>query len=37
MLNLDTHLFLYAVAGELTTVEARLLRGNPWSVSAIVL
>lgn len=37
MLNLDTHVFLYAVTGELTSGETRLLRGNPWSISAIVL
>ncbi len=29
MLNLDTHVFLYAVAGELTAAETRLLRRNP--------
>ena len=37
MLNLDTHILLHAVAGELTAAEARLLRSNPWSISAIVL
>lgn len=37
MLNLDTHVLLYAVAGELTAAETRPLRGNPWSISAIVL
>jgi PIN domain nuclease of toxin-antitoxin system len=37
MLNLDTHIFLYAVAGELTPAENRLLRGDTWSVSGIVL
>lgn len=37
MLNLDTHIFLYAVVGELTTAEHRLLRSNAWSMSAIVL
>lgn len=37
MLNLDTHMFLYAVTAQLTAAEARLLRGRPWSISAIVL
>jgi len=37
MLNLDTHIFLYAVAGELTPAEAKLLRREQWSISAIVL
>ncbi|MHB8513366.1 MAG: PIN domain-containing protein [Actinomycetota bacterium] len=37
MLNLDTHIFLYALAGELTPVESRALRKDAWSVSAIVL
>ena len=37
MLNLDTHILLYAVTGALTPGEERLLRSRPWSVSAIVL
>ena len=37
MLNLDTHVLLHAVAGRLTTREDRLLRGDRWSISAIVL
>ena len=37
MLNLDTHVLIYAVAGRLSATEARLLRGDRWSVSAIVL
>jgi PIN domain nuclease of toxin-antitoxin system len=37
MLNLDTHILLYAVVGDLTPTESRLLRGQPWSISAIVL
>jgi PIN domain nuclease of toxin-antitoxin system len=37
MLNLDTHILLYAVVGDLTPAEDRLLRGRPWSISAIVL
>lgn len=37
MLNLDTHIFLHAVTADLTAAEARLLRGNRWTISAIVL
>ncbi len=37
MLNLDTHILLYAASGAVTPKEARLLRANPWSASAIVL
>jgi PIN domain nuclease of toxin-antitoxin system len=37
MLNLDTHIFLYAVSGELAPAESKLLRREPWSISAIVL
>ena len=37
MLNLDTHVLLYAVAGELKPAERRLLRAQPWSISAITL
>src|ERR1700684_2513312 len=37
MLNLDTHIFLFALDGSLTPVERRLLAGNPWGVSVIVL
>ena len=37
MLNLDTHVFLFAISGELTAKERRLLSSTPWSVSAIVL
>jgi PIN domain nuclease of toxin-antitoxin system len=37
MLNLDTHIFLYAVTGALTPGESKLLSGQPWSISAIVL
>ena len=37
MLNLDTHVLLHAVAGRLRPREAKLLRGAPWSISAIVL
>jgi PIN domain nuclease of toxin-antitoxin system len=37
MLNLDTHVLLYAVTGALTPAEGKLLRSHPWSISAIVL
>ncbi|HUJ23294.1 MAG TPA: PIN domain-containing protein [Bryobacteraceae bacterium] len=37
MLNLDTHLLLFALSGELTGRERRLLNSNRWSISAIVL
>ncbi len=36
MLNLDTHILLYALAGELTKKEEALLSRHPWSVSPIV-
>jgi PIN domain nuclease of toxin-antitoxin system len=37
MLNVDTHVLLYAVTGALQTRETRLLSAHPWSISAIVL
>ena len=37
MLNVDTHVLLYAVTGALTPPERRLLSAEPWSISAIVL
>jgi len=37
MLNVDTHVLLCAVVGTLRPRETRLLRTQPWSVSAIVL
>ena len=37
MLNLDTHIFLSALTGELTPAENRSLRAQRWSFSAIVL
>jgi PIN domain nuclease of toxin-antitoxin system len=37
VLNVDTHVLLYAVTGALHAREERLLRGEPWSISAIVL
>ena len=37
MLNLDTHVLLNAVGGQLREREHRLLLENRWSISAIVL
>jgi PIN domain nuclease of toxin-antitoxin system len=37
MLNLDTHVLLFALGGSLTPRERRLLEGDTWSISAIVL
>src|SRR3972149_5499054 len=37
MLNLDTHILLFALTGKLSSAEARLLRRDSWSISAIVL
>jgi len=36
MLNLDTHILIYALSGELTPKEATLLGRDSWSISAIV-
>jgi len=37
MLNLDTHILIHAMAGNVTPAEGRVLRGERWGVSAIVL
>lgn len=37
MLNLDTHIFVYALQGDLSASERRLLGNDTWSLSAIVL
>lgn len=37
MLNLDTHVFIKALCGDLSARERRLLRQEAWGVSAIVL
>ncbi|MGH7728010.1 MAG: PIN domain-containing protein [Vulcanimicrobiaceae bacterium] len=37
MLNVDTHVLLHAVGGELKPRERRLLESDSWSISAIVL
>jgi hypothetical protein len=36
MPNLDTHVLLHAVVGQLTAREDRLLRADRWSISAIL-
>lgn len=37
MINLDTHVLVHALAGDLTPREQRILSNEPWSISAIVL
>lgn len=37
MVNLDTHVLIYALAGSLRPSERRLLSENPWSIASIVL
>jgi PIN domain nuclease of toxin-antitoxin system len=37
MLNVDTHVLLYAVTGALRPRERRLLGADRWSISAVVL
>lgn len=37
MLNLDTHILIYALEDRLPAPERRLLASQPWSISAIVL
>lgn len=37
MLNLDTHILLYALQGDLSPKENKILSSQPWSISAIVL
>jgi PIN domain nuclease of toxin-antitoxin system len=37
MLNLDTHVLVFALTGQLRGPEERLLRSDRWSISAIVL
>jgi PIN domain nuclease of toxin-antitoxin system len=36
VINLDTHILIFALAGTVTEKERRILAANPWSVSAIV-
>jgi PIN domain nuclease of toxin-antitoxin system len=37
MLNLDTHIFVFALTGQLRRAESELLRHEQWSMSAISL
>jgi PIN domain nuclease of toxin-antitoxin system len=37
MLNLDTHILLHAIAGDVTTKERKLLDRQEWSISGIVI
>jgi PIN domain nuclease of toxin-antitoxin system len=37
MLNLDTHVLIHAMTGDLTAREDRILRAARWGISAIVL
>lgn len=37
MLNLDTHILLFALAGKLTKSEEKLLNAKKWGISSIVL
>ena len=37
MLNLDTHVLIHALRGDLRPRERMLLNRNPWSIAAIVL
>jgi PIN domain nuclease of toxin-antitoxin system len=37
MVNLDTHVLVFALKGEVTERERRVLSANTWSISAIVL
>ena len=37
MLNLDTHILIHAMTGEITARERRLLSAARWGISAIVL
>ena len=37
MLNLDTHILLFALKGELTAKEEKILSHHQWSIASIVL
>jgi len=37
MLNLDTHILIYALCDELTKREREILSRQPWSISSIVI
>ena len=34
MVNLEAHVLIHALAGQLRSLEQRILSGNPWSISA---
>jgi PIN domain nuclease of toxin-antitoxin system len=36
MINLDTHILVFALAGDVTEPERRLLASNTWGISSIV-
>jgi PIN domain nuclease of toxin-antitoxin system len=36
VINLDTHILVFALAGTVSERERRILAANPWSVSAVV-
>jgi PIN domain nuclease of toxin-antitoxin system len=37
MVNLDTHILVFALSGDITERERKLLASNTWGISAIVL
>jgi PIN domain nuclease of toxin-antitoxin system len=37
LLNLDTHILVFALSGDVTSTEKRILESDQWSISAIVL
>ena len=37
MLNLDTHILIYALSGDLSAKERRVLEGSTWGISGVVL
>jgi PIN domain nuclease of toxin-antitoxin system len=37
MLNLDTHILIHALAGTITPRERKVLAGDEWGISAIVI
>jgi PIN domain nuclease of toxin-antitoxin system len=37
VINLDTHVLVFALTGEVTARERRTLAANPWGISAVVL
>jgi PIN domain nuclease of toxin-antitoxin system len=37
MVNLDTHILVFALGGDITARESRILASNTWGISSIVL